>query len=80
MIAGSLVVMEQVSREALVVILAAALKGSLLVACVFVVLWFAKRVDARTRHVLWFLSIGGFLLLPVLLKVSVSQQGGRGDW
>ena len=66
MIMGNLLILEQVSRQVLIVILNASLKGFLIITCVYILFSCIKKVSAQTRHLIWFLSIAGFIILPCL--------------
>ena len=66
MISSGLMIVEQVSHQILIIILNTSLKGLLIIICVYILVSCLKKTNAQTLHLVWFLSIACFIILPVL--------------
>jgi beta-lactamase regulating signal transducer with metallopeptidase domain len=66
MFSEKLQVIEQFSRQVLSVVLNTSLKGLMIVICVYLVLLCLKKTHSQTLHLVWFLSIACFIILPFL--------------
>ena len=64
------------SHRIVFILLTTAVRGTVLIGVVYLFLAIAKRMTSKTRHIIWFLTILSFIILPVLSKLLEPVQIG----